>query len=103
MTRFYTPHRQITQWPGIARPSEYLRGTITPTVTRERIEQAGGFRYLSRRVSPMEIPGFSLGSQDSLYYCMKDGLIKVPTNAPRPCPKPLHRWQLSAYTIDGTQ
>jgi len=102
MTRFYTPPRQITQWPGIARPSEYLRDTIAPAVTQEQIEQAGGFRYLGRRVLPMEIPGFSLHSQNSLYYCMSDGLVEVPMGAPRPCPEPLHRWQLSAYTMDGT-
>ena len=103
MTRFYTPHRQITQWPGISRPSEYLRGMIAPTMTREQIELAGGFRYLSYRVLPMEIPGFSLRSQSSLYYCMKGGLMKVPTDAPQPCPEPLHRWQLFTYTMDSVQ
>ncbi|WP_089728464.1 ArnT family glycosyltransferase [Candidatus Thiosymbion oneisti] len=101
MTRFYAPHRQITQWPGISRPSEYLRGTIAPTATRKRIEQAGGFWYLGRRVLPMEIPGFSLRSQNSLYYCMNGGLVETPTGAARPCPDPLHRWQLFAYTADG--
>jgi len=103
MTRFYTPHRQITQWPGISRPSEYLRDTIAPTVTRERIEQAGDFWYLGRRVLPMEIPGFTLRSQNSLYYCMKDGLAEVPTDGPRPCSEPLHHWWLSAYTRDDAR
>jgi len=103
MTRFYAPHRQITQWPGLSRPSEYLRGVIAPTVTREQIEQAGGFRYVGRRVLPMEIPGFCLRSQSSLFYCMNDGLVEVPTGAPQPCPDPLQRWQLFAYTTDGAQ
>jgi len=103
MTRFYAPHRQITQWPDLARPSEYLRGVIAPPVTRERIAQAGGFRYLGRRVPPMEIPGFSPRSQSSLFYCMNEGLVEVSQGAARPCPDPLHRWQLFAYTVDGTR
>ena len=103
MTRFYAPHRQITQWPGISRSSEYLRGIIAPTVTREQIEQAGGFWYVGRRVLPIEIPGFRLYSQDSLYYCMDSGLVEVPTDAARPCSEPLHCWQLFAYIEDGAR
>jgi len=103
MTRFYAPHRQIAQWPGLSRPSEYLRGVIAPVVTREQVEQADGFRYVGRRVLPMEIPGFRPRSQSSLFYCMNDGLVEVPTGAPRPCPDPLHRWQLFAYTTDGAR
>lgn len=103
MTRFYAPHQQITQWPGISRPSEYLRGLIAPIITREQIKLAGGFRYLGHRVPPMELPGFSLHSQSSLYYCMKGGLLKVPTDAPWPCPEPLHHWQLFTYTMDSAQ
>ncbi|MCG6860281.1 MAG: glycosyltransferase, partial [Chromatiaceae bacterium] len=103
MTRFYAPIRQTTQWPGISRPSEYLRGTVAATVTREEIEQAGGFWFLSKRFEPLTFPGFKLRSQSSIFHCRDRGLVEAPTDAALPCSHPLHRWQLFGYVTDATR
>ncbi len=103
LIRFYAPSMQIGQWPGITRPSEYLRGRIFHPASLEDIERDGGFWLLSRRYRPPEIPGFHGRSHSVLYDCLKDGLIEVPAQASTPCPAPLHRWVLYSYAAKSGQ
>lgn len=100
MTRFYAPQLRASQWPGISRPSEYLRGTITAPVSKEQVEQAGGFLLLTQVTVPPNIPGFDLRSRSRVFYCTNRGLIETPPSGALPCRNPLHRWQLLAYARD---
>jgi len=103
MLRFYAPLLEVGQWPGITRPSEYLRGTIAVPATLQELKRDGGFWLLSRRWEPPEIPGFRTRSHRVLFDCMTDNLVEVPTGAAAPCRKPLHRWGLFYYAVDSTQ
>lgn len=100
MVRFYEPDCQITQWPGMSRPSEYLRGTIAGPVTRAQIKQSGGFRLVSRRYVPPDIPGFRLRSRDPIFDCPGRGLIEAPKSAAELCRDPLHRWEIFDYVAE---
>ncbi|MGB0713965.1 MAG: ArnT family glycosyltransferase [Gammaproteobacteria bacterium] len=97
MTRHYVPSLGITQWPGISRPSEYLRGTIAAPITPEQIAQAGGFTLVTRWLQPPQIPGFHVSSHKSLFHCLDCGLVETPPGVDPPCPDPLHRWELLDY------
>ncbi len=55
MLRFYAPGIAASQWPGLTRPSEYLRGRIAPRVEREAI--TGPFWLLTRGPAAPELPG----------------------------------------------
>jgi hypothetical protein len=90
--RFYQPDLRTSQWPGIARPSEYLRGVIAPRVGAET--QTGPFWLLSRLPNPPAIQGFAATEQRRLYDC--PALLLAETAEP-PCANPVHRWQLYRY------
>ena len=91
--RFYQPSLGISQWPGITRPSEYLRGTIAPQAGPET--QTGPFWLLSRLPQPPAIPGFAVTAQRTLYDCLG---IPLTETAEPPCSEPLHRWRIFRYT-----
>lgn len=115
MLRFYQPHLALTQWPGVTRPSEYLRGVIAPTPTLEQVRAAGGFWLVGRKASPADIPGFAAEPRLVLIDCKGSPLVETAPGSPQelepPCPRPLHRWQLVRYrapdapegAIQGTQ
>ncbi|MEA3277372.1 MAG: glycosyltransferase family 39 protein [Pseudomonadota bacterium] len=103
MLRFYQPDLPVTQWPGITRPSEYLRGSVAEPITLGDIEQAGGFWLITRNSLPPTLPGFHAHSGTVLYDCK--GMSLKPTKgsgaseeAP-PCDKPLHVWRLYRYRV----
>ncbi len=96
MLRFYEPTLQASQWPGIARPSEYLRGIIAPRVGPET--QSGPFWLLTRLGQAPAISGFAAGAQRTLYDCAGQPLAE---RAAAPCGKPLHRWYLYRYAPIG--
>lgn len=97
--RFYQPELAATQWPGITRPSEYLRGRIAPPVTLDDIRRAGGFHLVSTRETPPGIPGFRADTGRILYDCIGLPLTEAPPGEP-PCAKPLHRWGVFGYRPD---
>lgn len=101
MLRFYAPTLAATQWPGITRPSEYLRGTIAPAVSLEQVRAAGGFWLVTRASSsPPDIPGFQVLSGRVLVDCAGAPLFEEAVNgSPWPCAKPLHRWGLFQYRV----
>ncbi len=100
MTRFYAPGLEITQWPGLFRASEYVRGQLVPPVDREAIARAGGWWLLSRNPPRPVIPGFRLDRQRLLYDCLREGLLEATTGQPDPCTEPIHRWWLLHYVPD---
>ena len=100
MTRFYAPGLEIGQWPGLFRPSEYLRGRLRPEVDPAAVARAGGFWLLSRDPYRPGIPGFSIEGQRLLYDCLREGLREAFPDRPAPCAAPLHRWWLVRYVPD---
>lgn len=103
MLRFYQPGLALTQWPGVTRPSEYLRGVIAPPVSLEDVRRAGGFWLVGRRSSPPHIPGFIAQAPRVLIDCKGAPLVEVTGGSAQeetpPCPRPLHRWQLVRYVV----
>lgn len=97
MMRFYAPGLEITQWPGLFRPSEYLRGRLRPLADPEAVARAGGFWLLSRDPYRPAIPGFRLDRQRVLYDCLHQGPREALADQPEPCPAPIHRWWLVRY------
>ena len=103
MLRFYLPDATLTQWPGVTRPSEYLRGVITPIPPLRDLTAAGGFWLVQRRASPAEIPGFAPRETRVLIDCKGAGLVEtVPGSVQEtspPCRRPLHVWQFVRYGL----
>lgn len=93
MLRFYAPQLGVGQWPGLTRPSEYLRGRFANGEAAERIEQAGGF-WLIARGPGHELPGFRLAEARTLFICRGQGVIEA---ADPPCAAPLRVWRLYHY------
>ncbi len=108
MTRFYAPDLKITQWPGLFRASEYVRGSSPGgpgsdrSLDREAIDRAGGWWLLSRNPPRPVIPGFRLDRQRLLYDCLREGLLEATTGQPDPCDEPIHRWWLLHYVPDSS-
>lgn len=93
MLRFYRPDLAATsQWPGLTRPSEYLRGQIAPRIDPETVKAP--FWLLTRSGAPPEIPGFSVRVERHLFDCPGQPLSE---RAEPPCRRPLHRWSLYRY------
>jgi hypothetical protein len=93
MVRFHRPDLAATsQWPGLARPSEYLRGQIAPRIDPEAVTTT--FWLLTRSGTPPEIQGFSVTADRRLFDCPGRPLSE---DAEPPCRRPLHRWSLYRY------
>lgn len=92
MLRFYSRELGASQWPGLTRPSEYLRGRIAPRI--DPGSTSGPFWLVTRRGAAPAIPGFSPDRQRTLHDCA--GLALSETPAP-PCARPLHTWFLYRY------
>ncbi|AFL73719.1 glycosyltransferase family 39 protein [Thiocystis violascens] len=93
MLRFHQPDLDTSQWPGLTRPSEYLRGQIAPRVDPETV--AGPFWLVTRFGAPPAIAGFSVETQRTLFDCPAAPLRETPVT---PCRHPLHVWHLYCYT-----
>lgn len=101
MMRFHAPGLEIGQWPGLFRPSEYLRGRLRPIVDPAAVARAGGFWLLSRDPYRPAIPGFQIERQRLLYDCLREGLREAVTERLEPCAAPLHRWWLVRYVPES--
>ena len=103
MLRFYLPDATLTQWPGVTRPSEYLRGVIAPNPPLHDLTAAGGFWLVQRRTTPAEIPGFAPRETRVLIDCKGAGLVETTPGSVQetspPCRRPLHVWQLVHYGL----
>lgn len=93
MLRFHRPDLAATsQWPGLTRPSEYLRGRIAPRIDPATVESP--FWLLTRSGAPPELPGFRVTTERHLFDCPGRPLIEGNES---PCRRPLHRWSLYRY------
>ncbi|MBK1719793.1 glycosyltransferase family 39 protein [Thiocystis violacea] len=92
MLRFHRPELETSQWPGLSRPSEYLRGRIAPRLDPDSMD--GPFWLVTRFGAPPAIPGFEVGIQRTLFDCAGESLLEV---ASAPCRRPLHAWHLYRY------
>jgi hypothetical protein len=101
MLRFYQPGLAATQWPGVSRPSEYLRGVIAAPIGPDQIRTAGSFWLVGRQSSLPSITGFTPQTPRVLIDCKGMPLTEVALGSrletEPPCPHPLHRWQLVRY------
>lgn len=100
MINFYQPQLAVVQWPGITRPSEYLRGRIVPLPRLADLQQTG-FWLLARKFQAPQIPGFAAHATRTLYDCrgkpmrVLEGAQDYHRGAH--CPQPLHVWRLYRY------
>lgn len=94
--RFYRPGLDTTQWPGIARPSEYLRGVIAPRVEPDRVDTP--FWLVTRSPEPPRIGGFDSDpaprARRQLFDCAGEPLAETDR---APCDRPLHVWTFFRY------
>jgi 4-amino-4-deoxy-L-arabinose transferase-like glycosyltransferase len=95
MLNFYQPGLNANQWPGITRPSEYLRGRIARAVTPEEIERAGGFWLITKRAPAPELEGYWGEKARELIDC--PGMALQDADGGVPCPRPLHIWRIYRY------
>ncbi len=101
MLNFYQPQLQVTQWPGITRPSEYLRGLIVSLPRLDELK-VRGFWFVTSKITPPSIPGFTPIPQQILIDCIGQPLhLSAASHLPTapPCSKPLHWWQLVQYRL----
>ena len=94
MLRFHRPAdlAATSQWPGLTRPSEYLRGRIAPRLDPQTV--TAPFWLLTRSGAPPELPGFSVTVARRLFDCPGRPLSE---GTEPPCRRPLHRWSLYRY------
>jgi 4-amino-4-deoxy-L-arabinose transferase-like glycosyltransferase len=92
---FYQPQLGATQWPGIMRPSEYLRGHIARPVSRMEIAQAGGFWLITQRAQAPDLAGYEGTKVRELVDCA--GMRLTEAAAGQPCARPLHVWRVYRY------
>lgn len=99
MLNFYQPQLQVSQWPGIRRPSEYSRGRIQPLPDLETVQQTG-FWLVARKFAPPAIAGFESTKTRTAYGC-KDGAFSVLDGATGweagDCKDPANVWRLYRY------
>jgi len=93
MLRFHRPDLTATsQWPGLTRPSEYLRGQIAPRIDPPTV--TAPFWLLTRAGAPPDIQGFHVSTERHLFDCPGRPLSE---GTEPPCRRPLHRWSLYRY------
>lgn len=118
MLNFYQQRHQVSQWPGLKRPSEYSRGRIAPLPKMASLRRSG-FWLLGNRATPVVIPGFSGQVVEVFIDCAGQSLLAAPwsefgqpdheptAQATLPmrnattCAKPLHQWWLLWYRAES--
>ena len=93
MLRFHRPDLVATsQWPGLTRPSEYLRGRIAPRIDPPTV--TAPVWLLTRAGAPPAIQGFHVTAERHLFDCPGQPLSE---GTEPPCRRPLHRWSFYRY------
>jgi 4-amino-4-deoxy-L-arabinose transferase-like glycosyltransferase len=92
MLRFYGQDPATSQWPGLTRPSEYLRGQIAPRLDPAVIDSP--FWIVSGFGSAPPIQGFRHDAQRRVFDCAGQPLSEA---AEPTCRRPLHTWHLYRY------
>jgi hypothetical protein len=99
MLNFYAPGIGVGQWPGITRPSEYLRGRIVPIPDPAAL-RASGFSLITRRYLPPPIPGFTVVDQQTLFDCGGERITVLYGDygsRDAPCAAPAHHWDVYVF------
>lgn len=95
MLRFHAHNPGVTQWPGLKRPSEYLRGAIAPKVDPTSVHET--FWLVSGTDTPPSIAGFRSDLQRTFFACPGWRLIET---SQIPCPRAVSGWHLYRYQPD---
>lgn len=101
MLHFYQPKMKVRQWPGITRPSEFLRRKELADIRLNDLETAGTFWLISTDVVPARIPGFHPVQMSQLRDCkgeeiqvLRGDLLYNPDER---CKALVHEWYLTRY------
>jgi hypothetical protein len=104
LLRFYLPAREITQWPGMTRPSEFVRRREWSSLTRDDLVARGSFWLVCARVLPPGIEGFRAtemlqvmvrAEHDRIATSVIDSQGSSPQE--RDTGQALHRWYVIHY------
>ena len=100
MLNFYGAGAPATQWPGLARPSEYGLGSIVPIPSLDELRQTG-FTLVVWKYAVPNIPGFQRTESETLYDCRGLPLHRFPGIGwpdASPCGDHwLHIWRILRY------
>jgi 4-amino-4-deoxy-L-arabinose transferase-like glycosyltransferase len=104
---FHAPRLALQQWPGIGRPSEYLRRPEWNRHTVESLTAAGGLWLVAERPMPPRLPGFTPVNGFVAYYCLGSGLVTIDAftgdEFHAPCPgRTVHRWLVVRYVPEAS-
>jgi 4-amino-4-deoxy-L-arabinose transferase-like glycosyltransferase len=99
---FHAPHLAVRQWPGVTRPSEYLRRAEWNRDTIESLQSAGEFWLVIDGLIPPRLPGFRPAQAFVAYFCLGQGLVAIDAFSTAefapPCPgRTVHRWLAVRY------
>jgi hypothetical protein len=104
---FRAPRLALQQWPGIGRPSEYVRRPEWNRHTVESLTAAGGLWLVAERPMPPRLPGFTPVNGFVAYYCLGSGLVTIDASTGdefrAPCPgRTVHRWLVVRYVPEAS-
>jgi len=107
MLRFHLPGREITQWPGLTRPSEFVRRREWNALTRADLVERGGFWLVAASILPPGIDGFRAVEMRQITVRAEGGRILTRVVDARDAPPPtrdrsrsIHRWHVIRYLAD---
>jgi hypothetical protein len=99
---YHAPRLAVRQWPGLSRPSEYLRRPEWTTATAESLRAAGEFWLVTGKAIPPHLPGFQPVEAFTARVCQGTGLVMIRVFSTamfeEPCPgHTLHKWIVVRY------
>jgi len=99
---FHAPRLRVRQWPGLRRPSEYLRRAEWTPDTAQSLAADGSFWLVTVDWLPPRLQGFEPVDAFAAHYCLGKGLVTVAAFSAatfeRPCPgSAVHRWLVIRY------
>jgi len=99
---YHAPQLRVRQWPGLLRPSEYLRRAAWAPDTVESLRAAGGFWVVTRKAILRRLPGFQPVEAFAAHDCLGTGLVTVrafsTAKFQKPCPgHAVHEWIVVRY------
>ena len=101
MLRHYRAARDVWQWPGITRDSDFVRRQQQDPGPRLAIDLHGGFELVTTDLPPPHFAGFEPRSLTQLRDCKGADLQVISShaalNARDRCLKPVHEWYLIEY------
>lgn len=102
MIRFYNPGLVVAQYPGLARPSEYVRRAEWCCFTRDDLLAYGSFWLVSNHRLAPRIEGFVPEEVSELRYGLEQGFVVVDAPVPQDHGTAVHTWYVVRYRMDGS-